>query len=264
MTQFVTSADGTSIAYETLGAGPALILVDGALCYRGSGPARPLAEMLKDRFRVYIYDRRGRGESTDTAPYSVLREIEDLEALVKAAGGSADVYGISSGAALALEAANRLPAIKRLFLYEAPFIVDDTRRLPAGYVETMQELVKAGDRAGLLRHFMRKGVGLPAFAVLMMSVMPIWKTLKAVAPTLAYDTALTGPFQESRPLRNAQWPQLTQPAMVVGGTKSDTWMRNAQKAIAAVLPNARHAELDGQNHMVKPEAIAPLIIDFLR
>jgi pimeloyl-ACP methyl ester carboxylesterase len=262
MTQFVTSADGTRIAYETIGSGPALVLVDGALCYRASGPARPLAEALKDRFTVYAYDRRGRGESSDTQPYAIDREIEDLQALVAAAGSDVFVYGISSGAALALETANRTPTIKRLFLYEAPFITDDTRRLPAGYVETMERLAKADDRSGMLVHFMRNGVGLPAFAVFMMRLMPFWKTMKRVAPTLTYDTALTGPFQYGKPLAPGRWLHLTQPAMVVGGTKSEPWMRNAQKAIAAALPNARHGELDGENHMVKPTAIAPLIKTF--
>ncbi len=262
MNQFVSSADGTRIGYETIGSGPALVLVDGALCYRASGPARPLAEALKDRFTVYAYDRRGRGESSDTQPYAIDREIEDLQALIAAAGSDVFVYGISSGAALALETANRTPAIKRLFLYEAPFITDDTRRLPAGYVETMERLAKADDRSGMLVHFMRKGVGLAAFAVFMMRLMPFWKTMKRVAPTLTYDTALTGPFQYGKPLTPGRWSHLTQPAMVVGGTKSEPWMRNAQKAIAAALPNARHGELDGENHMVKPTAIAPLIKTF--
>jgi len=262
MTQFVTSADGTRIAYQTLGQGPALVLVDGALCYRASGPAMPLAETLKDRFAVTVYDRRGRGESGDTSPYAVDREIEDLQAVIAAVGPEAFVYGISSGAALALEAAERTPAIRRLFVYEAPFIVDDSRRLPAGYIETMHALARADDRAGMLRHFMRNGVGMPGFVVLIMQLMPIWKTLKTVAPTLAYDTALTGTFQQGKPIAPGRWSHLTQPAMVVGGSKSDPWMRNAQKAIAAALPHARHGELAGENHMVKPAAIAPMITAF--
>lgn len=259
---FVTSADGTRIAYETLGSGPAVILVDGAMCYRGMGPALPLARELQDRFTVTVYDRRGRGESGDTQPWSVDREVEDLQAVITAIGGTAMLYGISSGGALALETANRSAGVTKVFVYEAPFITDDSRRMKPGYAERMYELVRTGDRSGALRHFMRTGVGMPAFAVWMMQLMPMWKTLKAVAPTLAYDTSFTEPMQRSQAIPRGTWANLRQPAMIVGGTRSDTWMRNAQKAIAGALPNARHGELEGENHMVKPTAIAPLIKDF--
>ncbi len=258
----VTSSDGTRIAYETMGSGPVVILVDGAMCYRGMGPAMPLAKELQDRFTVTVYDRRGRGESGDTQPYAVDREIEDLQALVNAAGGSAMLYGISSGGVLALEAANRIAGVTKVFVYEAPFITDTTRHMAPGYADRMYALVRAGDRSGALRHFMRVGVGMPAFAVLMMRLMPMWKTLKAVAPTLAYDTSFTEPMQRSKPIPRGTWANLRQPAMIVGGTKSDTWMRNSQKAIADALPNARHDELEGENHMVKATAIAPMIKEF--
>ena len=260
---FVSSRDGTRIAYDKVGTGPALILVDGALCYRGSGPALPLAEELKDQFTVYTYDRRGRGESGDTQPYAVDREIEDLQAIIAAAGGSAMLYGISSGGALALETANRTAGVTRVFIYEVPFITDDSRTLKPGYVERMNALVQAGDRAGALKHFMRTGVGIPAFMVFTMQFMPFWKRLKQIAPTLVYDTAIVGSKMQSKPIAKGTWANLTQPVMAVGGTKSDTWMRNAQKSIAASLPNARHRELEGENHMVKPTAIAPMIREFL-
>ena len=258
----VTSKDGTRIAYEALGVGPPLILVDGALCYRASGPSRPLAEQLKDRFTVYIYDRRGRGESGNTLPYAPEREVEDIEALIAAAGGSALLYGISSGGVLALEAANRSNGVTGLFVYEAPLIVDDSRVLSPGYADRMAALVAADRRGDALKHFMRTGVGLPAFMVFIMQLMPMWKTLKGVAPTLAYDTALTAPLQQGRPLPPDRWSHVRVPAKIVGGTRSDAWMRNAQKAIAAILPDARHAELEGENHMVKPEKIAPMIKEF--
>lgn len=259
---FVTSRDGTRIAYETLGSGPAVILVDGAMCYRGMGPAMPLAKELQDRFAVTVYDRRGRGESGDTQPYSVDREVEDLQAIIEAIGGTTMLYGISSGGVLALEAANKLAGVTRVFVYEAPFITDNTRTLAPGYAERMYELIRNGDRSGALRHFMRVGVGVPAFAVFMMRLMPMWKKLKDLAPTLAYDTSFTEPLQRSQGIPKGTWANLRQPAMIVGGTRSDTWMRNAQKAIADALPNARHQELAGENHMVKPTAIAPLIRDF--
>lgn len=259
---FVTSKDGTAIGYESMGSGPAIVLVDGALCYRGSGPALPLAEELKDRFTVYAYDRRGRGESGDTQPYAVEREVEDLQAVIAAAGGSVMLFGISSGGALALETANKTDGVTKVFVYEAPFITDTSRRLKPGYVERMNELVRSGNRAGALKHFMRTGVGIPAFAVFMMPLMPFWKKLKEIAPTLVYDTAITAPLQASRPIPRSTWANLHQPAMVVGGAKSDTWMRNAQKSIAAALVNGHHQELEGENHMVKPTAIAPMIKEF--
>lgn len=258
----IVSKDGTRIAYESMGSGPALVLVDGALCYRGSGPALPLAEELKDSFTVYVYDRRGRGESDDTPPYAVEREIEDLQAVIEAAGGTAMLYGISSGAVLALETAKRTPSVTKVFAYEAPLITDDSRRLPDGYAESMNALLRAGKRGAALRHFMRRGVGLPAFAILMMQLMPFWKRLKEIAPTLAYDTAITAPLQLGRPIPPDLWAGVTQPVRVVAGTKSEAWMRNAQKSIAAALANASHAELEGENHMVKPAAIAPMIKEF--
>ena len=138
------SSDGTPIAYETAGDGPPVILVDGALCYRASGPSAPLAALLAEHFTVFTYDRRGRGESGDTAPYAVEREVEDIAALIDEAGGSACVYGISSGAALALEAANRGLGIERLVVYEAPFIVDDSRA-PLPYDFAALSGLQAGD-----------------------------------------------------------------------------------------------------------------------
>lgn len=261
---FVTSKDGTQIGYSVTGSGPALILVDGAMCWRASGPAGPLAEQLKDRFSVYTYDRRGRGESGNTLPYATQREVEDLNAVIAAAGGSAMVYGISSGAALALEAAGSGSAITKMVLYEAPFWVDDTRApLDPEYVRKMDAYVAAGDHAGAIKHFMRKGVELPAFAVLMMQMMGMMRKLAPVAPTLPYDTALTAPFQTGKPIPSGRWPKATMPVLNIGGGKSDAWMRNAQKGIADALPNARHKTLAGQNHMVAPQAIAPLIREFL-
>src|SRR5262245_53932823 len=126
-TSTVTSRDGTTITYNRAGSGPALILVDGALCTREKGPNGPLAQQLADQFTVHWYDRRGRGDSTDTAPYAVEREIEDLAALIADAGGSAHLYGISSGGVLALEAALRGLPVEKLALYEAPLVVDDSR-----------------------------------------------------------------------------------------------------------------------------------------
>jgi pimeloyl-ACP methyl ester carboxylesterase len=259
----VTSSDGTAIAFEQTGHGPPVILVDGALCYRAGGPARPLAAQLADRFTVYTYDRRGRGDSGDTAPYSVDREVEDIEALIKHAGGSAYVYGISSGAALSLEAARRGLAIDKLALYEAPFLVDDSRPpMPDTYLPTLTALIAAGRRGDAVRYFLRNAVGLPAVVVTLMRFMPAWSKLTSVAHTLAYDHAILGDCILGRPLPIARWASATSPTLVVAGGKSPQWMLNAMRSLAGVLPNAQYRVLDGQTHMVKPKALAPVLADF--
>jgi pimeloyl-ACP methyl ester carboxylesterase len=259
----MVSRDGTSIAYDRAGDGPALILVDGALCHRASGPNGPLAALLAKDFTVYTYDRRGRGDSADTAPYAVEREVEDLDALIAEAGGSAYVYGISSGAALALEAAQRGSAITKLAVYEAPFVVDGTRRpIPPDYEERLDQLVRADRRGDAVKLFMGKGVGLPAFVVAMMRFMPAWSKLTAVAHTLPYDAALTARYQRGKPLPAGGWEAVTVPTVVIDGGKSQAWMRNAMTNLAAVLPNARHRTLDGQTHLVKPAVLAPVLAEF--
>ena len=155
------SADGTKLAYTRAGSGPALVLVDGAMCYRGSSPNDALAKELAPHFTVYTYDRRGRGESTDTGPYAVAREVEDIAALVKEAGGEAFLFGISSGAALALEAVNQGLPVPKLAVYEPPFVVDGTRpAVPADYAARLDEALKAGKRGKAVKMFMAEGVGL--------------------------------------------------------------------------------------------------------
>ena len=182
---FVTSKDGTQIGYSVVGSGPAIILVDGALCSRDMGPATPLANELKDRFTVYTYDRRGRGESGDVKPYSTQREIEDLAAVIEAAGGSVALYAISSGVILALEAANTLSGITSLVLYEAPIFTDSSRKpVPADYVQRMDRLVADGDNAGAVKHFMQNGIAIPWFGILMMQVFGMFRKM---APVLVKD-----------------------------------------------------------------------------
>ena len=258
-----TSSDGTTITFECIGSGPPVVLVDGALCYRDSGPSRPLATELSRHFSVYTYDRRGRGESTDTPPYAVEREVDDIAAVVKEAGGAASVYGISSGAALALEAANAGCGIDKLALYEAPFIVDSTHApVSASYVEAISTLAST-DPSGAVKAFLRQ-VGVPGFGIAMMRLMPVWSKLKGVAHTLPYDTALTAPFQTGAPLPSEQWASITVPTLVVAGSKSPAWMHNAQRAVADVVPGATFAVLEGQNHMVKAPALAPMLTTFFR
>ena len=258
----VISRDGTRIAYDGLGGGPPVILVGGAFNTRTFGPNKGLAPLLAEHFTVVNYDRRGRGGSTDTAPYAVEREIEDLEALIEVSGGSAHVFGISSGAALALEAANSGLAIEKLALYEAPFIVDDSRApVPDDYLPRLEGMVAADRRSEAIRLFLRQGVGVPAVFVAMMRMMPAWSKLKAVAPTVIYDAILVSDYRRGESLPYDRWTSVTMPTLVAVGGKSPEWMRNAMRELADVL-DAEHRTLEGQTHIVKPEALAPVLVDF--
>jgi pimeloyl-ACP methyl ester carboxylesterase len=257
------SRDGTRISYDEVGQGPPLVLVGGAFNTRSFGPNGGLAPLLAERFTVINYDRRGRGDSTDTAPYSVEREVEDLEALIEEAGGSACVFGISSGAALALEAAHRGLNIDKLALYEAPFVVDDSRPpVPDDYLERLEKLVASDRRSEAIRLFMREGVRVPAVFVAMMRFMPAWSKLKAVAHTVVYDAAIVDDYQKGKPLPAERWASVTMPTLVAVGGKSPDWMRHAMRELADVLPNAKHLTLEGQTHIVKPEALAPALVEF--
>jgi pimeloyl-ACP methyl ester carboxylesterase len=259
----VTSADGTTIAYETLGSGPALIVVDGAMCYREFGPARDLAKALADRYTVHLYDRRGRGASGNTLPWSEDREIDDLAALLDAAGGQAYLLGTSSGAVLAADAANRLDGFIKLALYEPPFIVDDTHApREASFTADTEALIARDDRSGALKKFMRH-VGMPAVMVQIMSVTPMWKKLKAVAPTLPYDLHILGDTGRGVPLDAGRWAGVTVPAIVMDGGKSPQYMRNGAEALSAALPKAQYRTLPGQTHMVKAAALGPAVKEFL-
>jgi len=258
----VRSKDGALLAFDTSGSGPALILVDGALCYRSFGPMAALSKLLAPHFTVYTYDRRGRGDSGDTPPYAVEREVEDIQSLIHEAGGAAFVYGVSSGAALALEAAARLDSITRIALYEAPFIVDATHPpRPDDYLERMTALVHADRRAEALKMFMRT-VGAPRIMMTILPLTPAWSKLKRVAHTLPYDLTILGDTGSGRPLNPKKWAHATAPALVIAGGASPVWMQNAMKSLAAVLPSAHHVTLDRQTHMVKPQALAPLLIEF--
>ena len=258
------SKDGTPIAFDRSGSGPALILVDGALCYRASGPSGPLAALLAQHFTVFTYDRRGRGDSGNTSPYAVEREVEDIDALIKEAGGNAFVYGVSSGAVLALEAARRGLAITRLALYEAPFIVDDTRPpIPADFLARLNEAIASGRRTDAVKAFM-KLVGVPAVFVALMRFLPAWPKLTAVAHTLPYDITLVQDYERGTPLPAGQWAVATMPALVMDGGKSPAWMRNAMRALAGVLPNATYRTLPGQTHMLSAKAVTPPLVEFFK
>ncbi|WP_327637587.1 alpha/beta hydrolase [Kribbella sp. NBC_00482] len=255
----VVSKDGTTIGYDRRGDGPALVLVDGALCSRAQGPMPDVAEALADRFTVYNYDRRGRGDSGDAGDYAVEREIEDLAAVIEAAGGSAYVYGSSSGAALSLRAAAAGVPIEKLVAFEPPYVVDDSRKqIPRNWVADLQAL-EPGDA---IKYFFTKGIGLPGIFVTMMKLMPAWKPMKAIAHTLPYDAQVLGRNCFGDPMDTEQWAPIEQPVLVVNGGKSPGWMKSSTRALAAAVPGAGHTEVPGQNHMIKAAAIAPVIAGF--
>ncbi len=256
----VTSKDGTTISFDQSGQGPAVVLVGGALSDRSAG--RPLAALLAPRFSVFSYDRRGRGESGNTAPYAVEREVEDIEALIQEAGGSASVFGMSSGAVLALEAARRL-AITRLALYEPPFIVDDSRApVPEDYVKQLTEMVSSGRRGDAVEYFMIKAVDVPAEYVAQMRNAPSWRAMEALAHTLAYDGAIMGNTLSGSPLPAERWASITIPTLVMAGGASPAWAHNGVQAIVGILPDAQHRTLAGQTHAVAPEVLAPVLVEF--
>ena len=258
----VRSADGTAIAYTRAGQGPPLILVDGALCSRSFGPMPKLAEQLTPHFTVYTYDRRGRGASGDTKPYTPDREVEDIEALAALAGESVYLHGISSGAALALEAAKHIRSIAKLAVYEPPFIVDDTRTpMPDDWLPRLENLVADGRQGDAVKMFMRF-VGTPAIFTAVMPLTPVWGKLKAAAPTLPYDITIMHEHQRGRPLTSAEWAAVKVPTLVAAGGKSPAWMSNGTRALAEALPDASYRTLPGQNHMVKAQVIAPVLTEF--
>lgn len=264
-TSTVTSKDGTPIAYDRTGEGPAVILVGGSLSMRASSIPmfRDLARLLSKNFTAYNYDRRGRGDSGDTPPYAVQREVEDIEALIDEAGGSAFVYGLSSGAALALEAGNKLPGkVKKLALYEPPFIVDDSSpSIPHDYIEQLDKLIGAGRRSDAVALFM-KVVGVPEEYIPMMQQDPSWAEMEGVAHTLAYDGAVIGDNGSGKPLRPHQWDSATMPTLVIVGGESEPFFQTGAQALISNLSNAKLFILEGQAHDVSSEALAPVLAKF--
>ena len=262
-TRFVTSADGTAIAYDVTGTGPAVVVVEGALCQRSMGTAKSLIPLLSEDHAVFAYDRRGRGESgPGSSPSTVQREVEDLVAVLEAAGPDAFVVGASSGAVLVLEALRAGASTGKVALYEAPFIVDDTHAPnDTDLGARTQGLVDAGRRGDAVKLFMRT-VGVPAFGVMMMRLMPVWKKLCAVAPTLPHDYALVLEHQQGKPLPAGWLSGVTVPVLVIVGGKSPQYMKNSQAALAAALPDGTLRELPGQTHMVKGKATVPVLREF--
>lgn len=254
----VRSQDGTPIAFDRLGDGPPVVLVCGGSVDRMSNA--PLAAQLADGFTVFNYDRRGRGDSGDTPPYAVEREVEDIDAVIGAAGGSACLYGTSSGAALALEAAASGLDITRLALWEPPFIPEGGPMPPEDTAKTYTELVQAGRRGDAVEYFMSQVVGLPDEFVAQARSSPFWGQQEALAHTLAYDATIMGDY--ALPADRAASVKV--PAIVMAGTASFPWMSETARALAETLLDGQLRVLDGQTHDVSPDAMAPVLQEFFK
>ena len=263
----VRSKDGTPIAVDQSGEGPALVLVVPAFGTR-SDQASLVAALAPD-FTVFTYDRRGRGDSGDTAPYAVAREIEDLDAVIDAAGGSAFVFGHSSGAVLSMDAAQVLPTkITKLALYEPPFIVDDSHPpAPDDFAAHLQELVAAGRRGDAVEYW-NTVIGMPAEMRAFMRQAPWWPGLEALAHTLPYDAAIMDGTQRGDPSTLRKWDSVTIPTLVMDGTTTfgradlHDFMRHGTDALAGVLPNAQRRTLDGQDHGPADDVLAAALKAF--
>jgi pimeloyl-ACP methyl ester carboxylesterase len=253
-----TSKDDTRIAYDRIGHGDVVILVLGALNSRKSGAK--LAKLLAPRFTAISYDRRGRGDSTDTAPYSPQREIEDVAALIDAVGGPVCLYGHSSGAAIALRATFKLrKQVRKLAIYEAPYTLDAAARKAAKDYDRQLNQLLASKRYGDAVALFIKAVGVSDKQVQAMKKMPMWRGLEAMAPTLAYESGVLG---EGHSLPNALLAGIATPTLVMHGGAGAPSMRDVARAINQAIPNSKLRTLAGQKHGVSPKVLAPVLVEF--
>jgi pimeloyl-ACP methyl ester carboxylesterase len=262
----VESKDGTRIAYEQTGHGPALILVSPALADRSA--SAPLAKLLEPSFTVIHYDRRGRRDSGDMQPYAVEREIEDLEALIDVAGGKAALFGSSSGAVLALEAANALGSkVSAAILFEPPFIVDDSRDpIPEDFAPRIEAHLAEGRRGDAVAHFMTVGVGVPEGMLAGMRQSPMWAAMERSAHTLPYDCELLAGLQAGTPLPADRWTAVSARVLVLEGENSPPYLKSAASALAERQSGAKIETLAGQDHsavFIAPQSLVPHVVKFL-
>lgn len=261
------SKDGTVIAYEQSGSGPALILVSAALADRSGN--RRLARYLCDRFTVINYDRRGRGTSGNTSPYKTDKEVDDIEALVNASGGSAFLFGSSSGSVLALDAAARLgPKVRKLYMFEPPFIVDSSRPpMDTSLSGAIDRQIATGNRSEAVRLFFTKGMGIPSFGVTMMRLlMPGWSKMCAMAHTIPYDLAILDGTQAGDPLPLERWKITSLAVKVAVGSRSEPFFHSGAEGLVHIVPTAEYQSLAGLNHgalLLAPKALGKDVQDFL-
>jgi pimeloyl-ACP methyl ester carboxylesterase len=256
--EYVTSQDGTSIAYDKVGEGPPVVLVSGGSVDRSSNA--PLADKLAEHFTVYNYDRRGRGPSGDTPPYAVEREIEDISAVIEEAGGSAGLYGTSSGAALALHAAAQLPSVSRLALWEPPYIIDPAARPPADQIEQYDRMIAEDRRGDAAEYFMTQVVRMPPEFAAFARTQPWWASQEALAHTLVYDATIMDDYAPPTELAAS----VAVPTLILTGGASMPFMHGTAAVLVEALPNGRHQLLEGQEHNVSPDALAPELVEFFR
>jgi alpha-beta hydrolase superfamily lysophospholipase len=251
-----TSSDGTTIVFDRSGDGPPVVIIGAGPTDRSANAA--VAELLSARFTVFNYDRRARGDSGDTAPFTVEREYDDLAAVIEAAGGSACLYGTSGGAAIALEAAARGLGATRLGLWEPPYHLDDeATRPPADYQAQLAAVVAAGRPGDAVELFFTAAVGMPAEFVAQLRQAPFWPALERLGPALVYDAAIMGDFRPP----TQRLAKVKVPTLVLDGAATP-WMSRTADAVARVIPDAQRRTLTGQPHNVDPAAIAPALIEF--
>lgn len=254
----VTSADGTTIAYDRSGSGPALILVAGAFSDRNDPMMAGLAKALEPSFTVFNYDRRGRGDSGDNPAYAVQREVEDIQALIDEAGEPACVFGGSSGGGLVLEAVVAGAPISKLAVFEPPYVADTTRP-PLPSEQELSALVASGRRGEAIELFLTKGAELPVEAVAQMKASPFWPATEAVAHTLPYEAAIVGPG----PVPAERFARVTTATLVLVGADSPDRMQGAAQAVTDAVPGARLERLAGQSHgALESESFAAVLTGF--
>jgi pimeloyl-ACP methyl ester carboxylesterase len=260
----VRSNDGTWIAFEQAGQGPPVVLIGGALMDQAA--SAPLAALLSQHFTVFSYDRRGRGESGDTAPYAVAREVEDVHAVIEEAGEAVCLFGHSSGAVLGLEAADQLPQkIKRLALYEPPFIVDDSRSpAPAEYRTELKLLLAEGRRGDTVEYFMNHALDAAPDSIAHLKEGPLWHEIVQLAHTLPYDAALMTNTTNGKPLPVARWASVAVPTLVIDERQSATYLRHAAEALVEMLPNAELCTLSIDGPGAAPENLTPMLSEFFQ
>jgi pimeloyl-ACP methyl ester carboxylesterase len=256
MDKNISSRDGTSLAYESAGRGATIVLVSGAMSTGAT--VAPLAAPLSERFRVVVYDRRGRGGSGDTAPYAVEREVEDLAALIEAVGGQAALYGVSSGGALALRAAASGLPVRHVAVYETPYAMsEEDLGERARYTEQLTAALAEGRRGDAVELFLRL-TGLGEEVIRGARQSPMWAGMESIAPSLAYDDAVMGDGSVPRELLSS----IRVPVLTIAGDASPAWMREAARAIAESVPRGTYRTLEGQTHMVEPDVLAPVLAEF--
>lgn len=267
----ITTPAGITLAFDRVVGGDAgtVILVGGAFSYRTFPKMVELAQKLADEYQLTVinYDRRGRGDSSDSSGvYDVENEIDDIAALVDATGGSAALFGWSSGAGLALRAAasGRVPGITKVIAFEPPFVVDHENFVPAADLHvTLHQLIAEDRRGEVVKFYMTNAMGMPRPFVAVMRFTPFWKHLKATAPSTAHDWAVMGDYMRGEPLRPADWSGITVPTLVISGGKSGDLLRTGARAITAVLPNAQHVELAKLSHNPNIALLTPTAGEFL-